>query len=118
MSFLSVLKTIGHDVAKGLTVASSVGALAAPVISMTPIGPIYNTVLNAITIAEQAIPQSGAGGVKKDAVIAMVNALHPGLNQAQLSAAVDAVVASLNAIAGAVSSAGSAPAPASAPATP
>lgn len=103
MSFVSILKTIGRDAQKVAGIGLSIASTAAPFVAMTPVGPIFNTILNLAWTVEEAIPQPGQGGIKKDAVMAAVNALHPGLNQQQLSSAVDAAVALYNGIAGAVS---------------
>ena len=93
MSFLSVLKTIGKDVVKTLTVAEPFAAAAA---SFIPGGSIAATVLNSIVAAEQLVTTPGAGAQKMSIVMSIINTVHPGLNQITVSNAVDGIVAALN----------------------
>jgi hypothetical protein len=96
MSFLSVLKSIGHVVKTGV-------ADTAPfegIIGAIPVaGPAITTVLGAITAVEGLVPQAGTGPAKKAAVTTVVNAANPGIDPAALSAAIDAIVAAFNQIA-------------------
>ncbi len=101
MSFLSVLKTIGHVFVTGTAVATSVE----PLIGAIPVaGPIAVTILNAITAAEGLITTAANGAVKKQVVTAVVNAQHPGVDQSHLSTTIDQVVAAMNALAAALAS--------------
>lgn len=103
MSFLSVLKSIGHVV--------SYAAPFSPIISAVPVvGTVASTAINAIT----AVEQTGATGTaKKAAVTSLVNSVHPGLDQTNLNEAIDGIVAGFNLIEQAL---GKLPAPAATPA--
>lgn len=95
MSFLSVLKAIGHTIEGGVAAVQPF----APVLSAIPVaGPVITTVLGAITAAENLIPQAGQGQTKKGVVTSIVNAAVPGIDPAALSIAIDDIVNSLNAI--------------------
>lgn len=95
MSFISVLKSIGHVFKTGVGVADQL----APEIAAIPVaGAPIVAVLGAITAMEQLIPQSGAGAAKKQAVTTVVNAASPGIDPATLSTAIDQIVAAFNAI--------------------
>lgn len=97
MSFMSVLKTIGHDFGIGVAVATKLE----PVIGEIPVvGAPINLVLNAITAVEQLVPTAGAGAAKKSAVTTLVNASTT-IDPAVLSAVIDDVVSALNALAAA-----------------
>ncbi len=92
MSFLSILKTIGKDIGIG-------AQFAAPILSLIPgVGTVAGTVLNSIVAVEQLVTASGTGAAKKAAATTIINTVHPGLNQTELSTTVDAVVAALNAL--------------------
>lgn len=96
MSFLSVLKTIGHVFAG---VATTIAPLD-PLIGAIPVvGPLAVTILGAISAAENLVTAAVAGPVKKSIVTAIVNANHPGVDQASLSATIDKIVAAMNALA-------------------
>ena len=102
MSFLSVLKSIGHVLSVGVADASKFS----PAISAIPVaGPLITTVLGAVTAVEGLIPQSGAGAAKKAAVTAITNAAVPGVDASALSTLIDQVVAGLNTLAAAHSAA-------------
>lgn len=104
MSFLSVLKTIGADIGIG-------AKFAAPIVSLVPgIGTIAGTVLNSIVAVEQLITNSGTGTQKKQAVTTIVNAVHPGINQNDLSTIIDGIVSALNGLADALGKAPAVPA--------
>lgn len=107
MSFLSVLKTIGQDVVKGLTVAEPFVAVAA---SFIPGGSIAATVLNSVVAAEQLVTTANSGTQKKAIVMSIINTVQPGLNQTSVSSAVDSIVAALNLLATATTPAPVAPA--------
>lgn len=95
MSFLSVVKSIGHAITGGV----QVGQQLAPVIGSIPVfGAEANLVINAIAAIEGLLPQSGLGASKKAAVTAVVAAAHPTIDGPTLSAAIDAMVAALNAL--------------------
>jgi hypothetical protein len=108
MSFLSILKSIGHALG---TVAGDIAPFSGAIAAIPVGGPIAATILNAIGVAEQTLG-AGAGAAKKAAATATVNAAAPGLNQATLSAVIDNTVAALNAIQAAMKTL-----PATAPAT-
>ncbi len=98
MSFLSVLKTIGHFVAIG---AAGI-APAAPALGAIPVaGPIITTVLGAIAAVEQLIPQLGVGAIKKQIVTNIVSTAVPGVDTTALSPVIDEIVAAMNALAAA-----------------
>lgn len=99
MSFLSVLKAIGHAIV-GVT---QVGVALEPIINAVPvIGPIATTILSAVNAAEGLINVASSGPVKKSVVTAIVNAQHPGVDAGSLSAKIDQVVAAMNALASAL----------------
>lgn len=101
MSFLSVIKSIGHV----LGVASTVETQFAPVIGAIPVaGPVINTIFGAIVAAENLITVASQGAAKKAVVTAVVNAQAPGLDPSHLSTVIDQVVAAMNALAAAVAS--------------
>jgi hypothetical protein len=92
MSFLGVLKAIGHGVLVGLGAAEKLS----PEIAMIPmIGAPASAILSAIAAVEQAIP-NGGGAAKKTAATTLVNATAPGIDPATLSSTIDSVVAGLN----------------------
>jgi hypothetical protein len=99
MSFLSVLKTIGHVLQVGVTDAKPFLPIVASVVPGA--APIVTTVLGAIGAAESLIPQEGAGAVKKSVVTTITNAAAPGIDQTTLSSATDEIVAALNKLAAA-----------------
>jgi hypothetical protein len=93
VSFLSVLKDIGHVVTKDIVPL-------APDLGMIPVaGPLITTVLGAVVAVEGLISKSSSGTAKKAAVTGIVNAAVPGVDSAQLSTVIDQVVASLNGLA-------------------
>lgn len=96
MSFISVLKSIGHVVKTGVADIEPF----APVIAAIPVagGPI-SAVIGAIGAVESLIPQPGSGAAKKQAVTTVVNAAAPGIDPTALSSAIDQIVAAFNAIA-------------------
>lgn len=107
MSFLGVLRKIGHVFAVGVQDI----APFAPLIETIPgVGTVFGTVLTAITVAEQMINPANSGPQKKQLATAVVNAVHPGINQAALSSAIDGLVALLNQLTKAVAAMPPAPA--------
>lgn len=95
MSFIGVLKHIGHIVGIVSEDAAPFGSL----ISLIPVfGPVASTVLAAIVAEEKNVQSAGAGAAKKAAVTAKVNVLAPGIDPATLSTAIDEMVAALNAL--------------------
>lgn len=101
MSFLSGLESVGKYILKGSLVATKVIGPAEPLIAMIPgVGTIATTVINAIGTLENLVPQDGAGAAKKTAIIAIINAIHPGLDQVKLSADIDEIVKVLNMLSG------------------
>jgi len=111
MSFLSVIKSIGHV----LGIITKDVAPFDNLISAIPVfGPIAATVIGAIAAIEQQTTGTGQGATKKSAATDIITALLPHLDAAMLSAVIDDVVAGLNTIEAAVSKLPPAPA---APAT-
>ena len=107
MSFLSVLKSIGHVI----TGVTSTATTFDPLIAAIPVvGPVAVTVLGAITSAEGLITTAANGAAKKAVVTAVVNAQHTNVNQSQLSSTIDQIVAALNALQAAVASVPAVPA--------
>lgn len=107
MSFLSVLKSIGHVV----TGVAATATAFSPAIGAVPVaGPIAVTILGAITAAEGLITTASQGAAKKAVVTAVVNAQHTDVNQTQLSATIDAIVAAMNALQASLAGAPVAPA--------
>lgn len=100
MSFLSILKTIGTDVEKGVAVATPFISVAA---SFIPGGSIASTVLSSVVAAEQLVTTPSSGTQKKSIVTSIINTIHPGLNQTTVSNAVDGIVAALNLLSDSVS---------------
>lgn len=93
MSFLSVIKSIGHVFQVGIDDVSPF----LPIVSVIPgVGPIVATVFKSIIAVEQIITPANSGATKKAAAIQIINAVHPGLNQAELGTAIDGIVAALN----------------------
>jgi hypothetical protein len=112
MSFLSVLKTIGHGIETGLGVAQQ----AAPIVNLIPGGGVVETVIKGIVGIEQLFPQSGLGAAKSTLVAAAATAAAPGIDPAALQAGITSIVTALNALEAAASKATpppAAPAPAS-----
>lgn len=100
MSFLSVLGKIGHVVVAGTAAI----APFAPLIETIPgVGTIFGTVFQGIMIAEQLVSTTASGTQKKQLATAVVNSVHPGLNQDALGQSIDAIVALLNQLAAAAS---------------
>jgi hypothetical protein len=100
MSFLSVLKSIGHGIQVGVSDASAFSGIIG---SIPVVGAPIDLALNAITAVEKLVPASGNGAAKKTAVTALVNAATPGIDPTTLSNAIDAIVAALNALEAATS---------------
>lgn len=95
MSFLSVIGSIGHV----LGVGTNAIAPFAPIISAIPgFGPIFNTALQSIVAVESIITTANSGAVKKTAAMQLINAVHPGLDQAKLGEVIDGIVAGFNLI--------------------
>ena len=95
MSFLSVLKSIGHVFGEITTAAAPLE----PLIGAIPVvGPIANTILQAVIAAEGLITTAANGSAKKAVVTAIVNAQHTGVDQTTLSAKIDQIVAAMNAL--------------------
>ena len=108
MSFLSVIKSIGHVFAGVTTAATGLE----PILSLIPgVGPIAVTILNAVAAAEGLVTTASTGTVKKNIVTAVVNAQHADVNQTALSATIDEVVAAMNALQKALAGADPAPVP-------
>jgi hypothetical protein len=95
MSFLSVLKSIGHVFQVGTAIVAPIE----PIIAAIPgVGQVFNTVFSAIVGIEQLIGTPGTGAQKKQIVTQVVNTVHSGIDPAVLSNAIDALVSALNAI--------------------
>jgi hypothetical protein len=95
MSFLSVLKSIGHGIETGISDAQALS----PVLSVIPvIGAPAVLALNAITAVEKLLPSTGNGAAKKAAVTALVTAAAPQIPATTVSSSIDAIVAALNAL--------------------
>jgi hypothetical protein len=95
MSFLSVLKSIGHVVAVSAAAADAV----APVLAMIPgVGPAAAGVVKAISTAEELIPGAGQGAAKKTVATTIVQANHPEVDHSTLGEIIDAIVGALNAL--------------------
>lgn len=99
MSFVSVLKAIGHGI--GVVVADAV-PLEPAIGSIPVVGAPADLVINAIAAVEKLIPGSGNGAAKKAAVTSIVSATNPTVDAATLSTTIDDVVAAFNAISTAV----------------
>lgn len=94
MSFLSVLKSIGHGVQTGLGIEQQF----APIVAAVPGGGVVNTVVSAILSLEQLFPHSGVGPAKAQLVTAAVAAVSPGIDQIVLQSSIDKIVAAFNAL--------------------
>lgn len=91
MSWLSVLNAIGSGIHTGVAVATPF----APIVSAIPgVGPIFGTILQAMTTAQTLIPQEQAEK-RLPVVVATVNAAHPGLDQAALQANIEQLLVAL-----------------------
>ena len=96
MSFLSIVRGIGHGISVGVAAAQPLEPLIG---SIPVVGAPVNAVLGAITGIEQLFPQSGMGAAKKTAVTALVSAAVPSVTAApNLSTIIDELVAALNAL--------------------
>lgn len=93
MSFKSVLSKIGHVVMIG---ERTVAPLAPAIEAVPVVGTVFGIAFNAIALAEQLFSSANSGAKKKDLVVTVVNAVHPGLDQDKLGADIDALVAILN----------------------
>ena len=95
MSFLSVLKSIGHVVAT----AAGVETQFAPVVGAIPVaGSLINTIFNSIVAVEGLITAANQGPLKKQIVTAIVSAQHPEADKKALSTTIDNVVAGMNTV--------------------
>jgi hypothetical protein len=94
MSWLSVIGKIFT----GVQTATNAIAPVAPIIEAIPtVGGIFGVIFNTVVQVESLVPQPGKGAdVKKPVATTLINAQVPGLDQAQLSAAIDSLVAALN----------------------
>jgi hypothetical protein len=99
MSFLSVLKDIGKGAEKVLSVAAPA---ASAVAGLIPGGSIISTILGSVVAAEHLVTTPTSGADKKAIAVAIINAVHPGLNQTVVSDAIDGLVSVLNALAAAI----------------
>src|SRR5690348_8027480 len=92
MSFLGTLGKIFNVVQIAATVA-------APVLNLVP-GSNHNDTLSTIAtrlmVAELRISGQNTGTQKKQLATAVVNAVHPGLDQAALGSSIDVLVGLLN----------------------
>jgi hypothetical protein len=95
MSFLGVLKSIGHVIGVG---AVAVTPFDPEIEAIPGFGPAIVAVLGAIAGVEKMVPQSGAGAAKKPIVTSIVNLSNPGLDPTKLSKAIDDIVAAMNAL--------------------
>lgn len=100
MSFLSVLKSIGHGVQTGLGVEQQF----APIVAAVPGGSVVNTVVYAILSLEQLFPHSGLGPAKSQLVTAAAIAAAPGIDPGAVQASVSQIVAAFNALQNAAAS--------------
>lgn len=89
MSFLSVLKSIGHAVKTAVTDIEPYQGLLAAVPGFGPL------ILSAVTAAEQLVTTASSGAVKKAIVTQIVNTVQPGIPPDSLSGIIDQVVAGL-----------------------
>ncbi len=99
MSFLSVLRSIGHGVQVGT------GAIAplVPVLGSIPgFGGPFATIFQAVTAAETLIPHDDGSGTQNAAKAAMVatvtQANHPDIPPSDIANATNALVAALKAM--------------------
>lgn len=90
MGFLAALKKIEHGVAIGLQIAQPFVPIAT---ALVPGGGFINTVFNSVVLADQLLIP---GTEKKAIVTGIVNQVHPGVNPAVLSPAIDGAVTWLN----------------------
>lgn len=75
ISFLSVLKTVGH----GIVTATQVADKAAPLLEKLPgaYGPLAGTLLDTVVAVEKMVPASGAGAAKKSIAQTVIGVLAP-----------------------------------------
>lgn len=106
MSFLTILQKIEHGLNIGLTIAQPYVGLAS---ALVPGGAIIGTVFNTVVQVDSLLIP---GTQKKQIVTQIVNQVHPGINPAVLSVAIDGAVAQLNNLDTAVANAVPAAAPA------
>lgn len=93
MSFLSILKAIGHVATVGIGDAAKV----APILSVIPgIGPIAATVIQSIVAVEGLISPAGTGAQKKAVVTQIIAAVDPTIPAATISEVIDGIVAGFN----------------------
>ena len=91
MSFLSVLGKIFHA-ASNPVVQKAASQLPGQA------GSLFSTVLGFMGMLEAAFPQDGAGTQKNDIATEGSIAVHPGVDQAAVSAEITKIAAALNAL--------------------
>ena len=103
MSFISIIEKIGHEILKGVEVASEIGIKIAPVVTTLnpPVGTALSIVCNTIIQIEQLIPVPKSGSVKKQIAteIIKLNLPQGTISDDQLSKSIDAIVVLLNILA-------------------
>jgi hypothetical protein len=99
-SFLSILKTVGADLEKGIFIAANAGQAATPIVTALdpPIGVMLGLLCNSILQVEQLVPGAGLGPKKKQLVIDIVGA-NGIVDPTAFGAAIDGLVATFNALA-------------------
>lgn len=102
MSFLSVIKSIGHALGVGAAIVTS--PTIEPIVEVLPGGALAIAILQAIVAAEQMIPGAQTGPAKKQVVTTVVSANNPTIDSVALSGVIDNIVAALNALQGATAS--------------
>jgi hypothetical protein len=96
MSFLGILNWF-HKANNVVAVGIADVAPFAPILESIPgFGPVFQVAFQGITFAEQLLTGNGNGPAKKVLALAVVNAVHPGLDQAKLGGVIDGIVQGLN----------------------
>jgi hypothetical protein len=95
LSFLSLLGGIGHIFKVFVGDAGAIAGVASSIPGVSSI-PVVGTILGAIGFVDELISTANSGAQKKAVVTTIVNTVHPGMDQANLSASIDGIVAALN----------------------
>lgn len=93
MSFISILKGIGH----GFETVTNVAIASEPLISVIPvIGPEAIAVINVMAAVENLLPGSKQGSLKKSIATQILSTNNPSIDSNQLSSSIDEISSLVN----------------------
>lgn len=95
MSFGSILGSIAHGLEVGIADALPFVGIAA---KLPFIGAPAQTIFTVMNFVEGLLTASGSGATRKVLAIQLINAVHPGLDQAALGSVIDGIVAGVKMI--------------------